>query len=219
MRDNALSLIVCGSNAALGLPVYLTFLRQEIDLDLRVLLTDSAQRFVRKEAVAWYADEVYDSADAGLNPTEFARRSLGMVVLPCTANTLAAAALGLAATPAQTALLAADQPVLFFPNMNSVMWAKSSTRGHVAALRAEGHTVVEPQERPVFELWRRENVQGIALPPPAEATELIISWLEGLPGLAEAPADDGSADDSSAGDSSVDVDESEPVQRRPVALA
>lgn len=178
MRDNALSLIVCGSSAALGLPAYLTWLRQEVDLSLRVLLTHSAERFVHRQAIAWYADEVYASDDPTVNPTEFAKRSLGIVVLPATANMLASAALGLAASPAQTALLAADQPALFFPNMNKSMWTKNSTQRHAATLRADGHTVVDPRERPVFELWRRENAMGIALPPPDEATELIVAWLE-----------------------------------------
>jgi phosphopantothenoylcysteine synthetase/decarboxylase len=179
MRDNALSVIVCGSSAALGLPGYLTWLRQEVDLSLRVLLTHSAERFLRREVVDWYAEEVYVSDDPVLNPTEFAKRSLGVVVLPATANMLASAALGLAATPAQTVLLACDGPALFFPSMNQSMWKKTSTQRHVAALRADGHTVAEPQERLVFELWQRENAMGIGMPPPDEATELIVAWLEG----------------------------------------
>jgi phosphopantothenoylcysteine synthetase/decarboxylase len=178
MRDDALSVIVCGSSAAMATTGYLSWLRQEIDLPLRVLLTRSAERFVRPEAVAWYADEIYASDAPDLNPTEFARRSLGIVVLPATANTLAAAALGLAGTPAQTALLACHRPAMFFPSMNRLMWTKPPMRRHVAALRADGHTVVEPREGPVFELWQRENVMGLKLAPPDEAAELIIGWLE-----------------------------------------
>ncbi|WP_333771501.1 flavoprotein [Streptomyces sp. IBSBF 2435] len=185
MRDDALSVIVSGSSAAMATTGYLSWLRQEIDLPLRVLLTHSAERFVRPEAVSWYADEVYASDAADLNPTEFARRSLGIVVLPATANTLAAAALGLASTPAQTALLACHRPALFFPSMNKLMWTKAPTRRHVATLRADGHTVVEPKEGPVFELWQRENVIGLKLAPPDEAAELIIGWLESV--LADEP--------------------------------
>lgn len=180
MRDDALSIIVTGSSAALGMPGYLTWLRQEVDLSLRVLLTHSAERFLRREVAGWYADEVCVSDDPELNPVEFARRSLGIVVLPATANTLAACALGLGSSPAQTALLAATRPALFFPAMNEVMWDKPVTRRHVETLRADGHTVVEPQRRPVFELWQKENVLGIGMPEPEEATELIVAWLEVL---------------------------------------
>jgi phosphopantothenoylcysteine decarboxylase len=178
MRDDALTIIVCGSSASTALVPYLTWLRQEVDLPLRVLLTHNAERFLKASMLDWYADEVYTSDDEGLNPTELARRSLGLVVLPASANTMAAAALGLAGSPAQTALLADERPALFFPSMNQSMWTKPATERNVATLRADGHTVVDPRAAPVFELWKRENAIGIALPPPDEATELIIAWLE-----------------------------------------
>ena len=178
MRNDALSVIVCGASASIGVVPYLTWLRQEIDLPLRVLLTHNAERFVQPKALDWYADEIYTSADPGLNPTELARRSVGLVVLPASANTLVAAALGLAGSPAQTAILADERPALFFPSMNESMWHKAVTRRHVATLRADGHTVVDPKQGPVFELWRRENAIGVAMPPPDEATEIIIDWLE-----------------------------------------
>jgi len=178
MRNDALSVIVCGSSAAMATSGYLSWLRQEIDLPLRILLTASAERFVQPATVAWYADEVFTSADPAFNPTEFAKRSLGIVVLPATANTIAATALGLAGTPAQTALLASERPALFFPSMNKSMWTRRSTQRHVETLREEGHTVVEPQERVIFELWQRENVLGIAMPAPDAVAELIVGWLE-----------------------------------------
>ncbi|MFE9423199.1 flavoprotein [Kitasatospora sp. NPDC006697] len=178
MRDDALTVIACGSVAAKDLPNYLVFLRQEVDLPLRVLLTASAARFVHPQVVAWHADEVFAADDPALNPTELAHRSLGLVVLPATAHTLAAAALGLAGTPAQTALLAHERPALFFPNMNGSMWHKPVTRRHVSTLRADGHTVVEPVEREMFVLWQRENGVGPGMPMPDEAAETIVKWLE-----------------------------------------
>jgi Flavoprotein len=153
-------------------------LSNEADLDLRILLTHSAERFLPRQTVAWHAGEVYSSDDPGLNPAEFAMRSLGIVVLPATANMLAAAALGLAATPAQTAVLAAERPCLFFPSTSASMWAKRTTQRHLAALREDGHTVVEPTERQVYVMWQREFAPNPAMPPPETATEIIISWLE-----------------------------------------
>jgi phosphopantothenoylcysteine decarboxylase len=178
MKDNALTIIACGSSAATNLPAYLTGLGASVDLELRVLLTHSAERFIQRHVVGWYADEAIGSHDPDLNPAELAGRSIGIVVLPATANMVAATALGLAASPAQTTLLAAPEPALFFPSMNPSMWAKSITRRHVAALRADGHTVVEPPEQRMYEIWRREFTTGPALPPPQVATETIIEWLE-----------------------------------------
>lgn len=178
MRDDALSIIVCGSNAAIGLPAYLMRLGNELDLGIRVLLTRSAERFVSAQVVAWHADEVFTSDDPTLNPTEFARRSAAIVVLPATANMLAAAALGLAGTPGQTALLAAAGPALFFPQLNASMWAKAPIRRHVETLRADGHVVVDPEEKQIYELWRRTFTTGPAMPAPEPAVEIIIDWLE-----------------------------------------
>lgn len=178
MQDNACSVIVCGSAAAASLPAYLTHLHNALDMNLRILLTRSAERFVTTQMVRWYVDEVFTHDDPGLNPTEFALRSAGIVVLPATANMLAAAALGLAATPAQTAVLAAPEPVLFFPQLNASMWAKPVVQRHVTTLRADGHIVMDPRPGQTYELWRREITIGLAMQPPDEATEVIINWLE-----------------------------------------
>lgn len=178
MRDDACSVIVCGSAAAANLPGYLIHLGNALDLDLRVLLTRSAERFISAELLHWYATEVFTSDDPALNPTEFALRSAGIVVLPSTANMLAAAALGLAATPAQTAVLAASGTALFFPQLNASMWAKTVVQGHVAALRTAGHVVVDPQQDQIYELWRREVTTGPVMPPPDKAAGIILDWLE-----------------------------------------
>jgi Flavoprotein len=181
MRDGALSVIVCGSSASISVPAFLVWLKRDVDLDLRVLLTYSAERFVQRQVIAWHADELYTSDDPALNPAEFAKRARGIVVLPATANMLAAAALGLAATPAQTALLACEQPALFFPSMNSTMWEKGSVQRHVATLRADGHTVVPPAQREVFDMARRTTALGHVLPMPNDVVKAVLEWLDGSP--------------------------------------
>ncbi|WP_320782016.1 flavoprotein [Streptomyces sp. CRN 30] len=177
MRDDALSVIVCGSSAAQLVSAYLIPLRQATDLPLRVLLTHSAERFVRAEALAFCAEELYRSDTPDLNPTEFARRSRALVVLPATAHTLASAALGLAGGPAQTALLAADRPALFFPSMNAAMWDRATTRRHVTTLRGDGHAVVDPVDRDTFELWQRRVTTAPSLPPPETVTKTVTEWI------------------------------------------
>lgn len=179
MHDRALSVIVCGSSAALSLTQYLSRIRRQIGEDpIRVLLTYSAQRFVSPDTVHWYADECFVSEDPRLNPTEFAVRSRSVVALPTTANMLAAAALGLAGTPAQTVLLMAEPPTLFFPSMNQVMWRRGTTGAHVSALRAEGHVVVDPQPGEAYEMWKRRIVDSLVMPGPDEAAAIVGRWWE-----------------------------------------
>ncbi|GAB2931898.1 hypothetical protein GCM10027280_19500 [Micromonospora polyrhachis] len=175
MHDNAVSIIVCGASAAVLFPTYAMQLRQQLTDPLRVLLTHGAERFVKPSTIAFFADEVYASDDESFIPTEFARRSRVIAVLPATAHTLASAALGLAGSPAQTALLAASGPTLYFPSMNRAMWQRESTRRHVATLRADGHVVIDPVEAGVYENWQRSVVRAPALPAPAEVAQLIAA--------------------------------------------
>src|SRR3546814_17945925 len=50
---------------------------------------------------------------------------------------------------ASTLLLATDKPVLAVPAMNVRMWLHPATRRNVARLRADGVTVMEPDEGPM----------------------------------------------------------------------
>jgi phosphopantothenoylcysteine synthetase/decarboxylase len=177
MLDDALTVIACGASVSLLLPGYLVGLRRTVQPPVRLLLTASAQRFVQPQAAAWCVDEVVLSSAVELNPVECALRSRAVVVLPATANMLAAAALGLASTPAQTVLLATARPALFFPAMNQAMWDRDSTRRHVATLRGDGHVVVDPAQREVFELWQRDVATGPTLPPPDEVSKIVDGWL------------------------------------------
>jgi len=178
MHDDALSLVVCGAASAMSVHQCIGPLRQQSPVPLRLLLTHSATRFVQPSALRWYADEVYVADSDDLNPTEFALRSRCVVVLPATANMLAAAALGLAATPAQTVLLSAPSPILFFPGMNRVMWQREPVKRHVATLRGDGHIVVDPPDREIFEFWRRELTVGSAPPPADQVVKIVLSRLE-----------------------------------------
>jgi phosphopantothenoylcysteine synthetase/decarboxylase len=161
----------------MDVPNYLGALRRRVRRPLRALLTDSAQRFIPYQVVAWLADEAYASDAADLNPTEFALRSRAVVVLPSTANMIASAALGLAATPAQTAVLVARPPVLFFPSMNELMWQRPTTRRHVATLRGDGHVVVDPHEREAYQMWSRTWAPGRTLPPPEDVAKIVLDWI------------------------------------------
>ncbi|SRR5579884_568376 len=69
-----------------------------------------------------------------------------LVVAPCTANTLAKLAHGLADNTLTEAALAHRGPVLLAPAMNPRMWSHPATRANVEALRARGVELVGPDE-------------------------------------------------------------------------
>src|SRR5580765_223889 len=105
------------------------------------LVTAGAERFVRAETFAALArrqgnDDLY---------RHLTRADL-LVVAPCTANTLAKLASGLADNVLTEAALAHRGPVLLAPAMNPRMWAHAATRANVDAVRSRGVELVGPDE-------------------------------------------------------------------------
>jgi phosphopantothenoylcysteine decarboxylase/phosphopantothenate--cysteine ligase len=69
-----------------------------------------------------------------------------LLVAPCTANTLAKLAHGLADNILTEAALAHRGPTLVAPAMNPRMWSHAATRANAEALRARGVVLVGPDE-------------------------------------------------------------------------
>jgi len=69
-----------------------------------------------------------------------------VVVCPATADLVAKMAGGIADDLATTLLLATDKPVLAAPAMNVRMWLHPATQRNAARLRADGVTVLDPDE-------------------------------------------------------------------------
>jgi phosphopantothenoylcysteine decarboxylase/phosphopantothenate--cysteine ligase len=109
--------------------------------DVVPLVTPGAERFVTAEMFRALArrppaDDVY---------LHLTRADL-LVVAPCTANTLAKLAYGIADNVLTEAALAHRGPVLVAPAMNPRMWAHPATRANAETLRARGVVLVGPDE-------------------------------------------------------------------------
>ncbi|HLY86932.1 MAG TPA: bifunctional phosphopantothenoylcysteine decarboxylase/phosphopantothenate--cysteine ligase CoaBC [Gaiellaceae bacterium] len=109
--------------------------------DVVPLVTPGAERFVTEETFRALArrpsgDDVY---------LHLTRADL-LVVAPCTANTLAKLAHGLADNVLAEAALAHRGPVLVAPAMSPRMWAHPATRANAEALRVRGVVLVGPDE-------------------------------------------------------------------------
>jgi phosphopantothenoylcysteine decarboxylase / phosphopantothenate---cysteine ligase len=105
------------------------------------LVTPGAQRFVSEETFLALARR-----PANDDPYPHLMRADLLVVAPCTANTLAKLAHGIADNVLTEAALAHRGPVLVAPAMNPRMWASPATRANVATLRARGIELVGPDE-------------------------------------------------------------------------
>lgn len=169
----------CGSVAVLNLHEYLLALRSDLGCELRVLLTASAERFVRAEAVGLFCDEVIGGRHPPLrvNHVDLAEWADLFLVLPATANILAEAACGLAGSPLSAAILAAPSPVAFFPNMNWSMWDNPALQRNAATLRTDGHIVVPPVKRLAYQAGRQAAKVSATLPGAADTVKIVTSLL------------------------------------------
>ena len=134
------------------------------------LVTPGAQRFVAEETFLALArrpksEDVY----------EHLTRADLLVVAPCTANTLAKLAHGIADNVLTEAALAHRGPVLVAPAMNPRMWSHPVTRANTEALRARGVVLVGPDEG--------ETAEGeLGVGRMAEPEEILLAALEVLHG-------------------------------------
>jgi phosphopantothenoylcysteine decarboxylase/phosphopantothenate--cysteine ligase len=119
---------------------------------VRCVLTGGGSQFVTPMTLAALSeDQVYTSLwdlkdEAEMGHIQLSRQADLIVVAPATADLLASMAAGRAHDLATTVLLATDKPVLVAPAMNVRMWQHPATRRNVAQLRADGLTVLEPDE-------------------------------------------------------------------------
>jgi len=116
---------------------------------LDVIMTADAQRFVGEATFAALArrpvhtslwDRVHEIPHIAL-----AREAEVLAIVPCTANTLAKLALGLADDLLTNVALATRAPIVVAPAMNTAMLEHEATRAHLATLRARGVTIVDPE--------------------------------------------------------------------------
>jgi phosphopantothenoylcysteine decarboxylase / phosphopantothenate---cysteine ligase len=109
--------------------------------DVVPLVTPGAERFVTAELLRALARR-----PAGDDPYLHLTRADLLLVAPCTANTLAKLAHGLADNVLTEAALAHRGPTLVAPAMNPRMWMHTATRANAATLLARGVVLVGPDE-------------------------------------------------------------------------
>ncbi|GJL53620.1 MAG: peptidase ClpP [Nitrospirales bacterium] len=117
--------------------------------DVSVVMTDSATRFIAPltfEVLSKHpvATDIFSGHQD--MPHLSLPESVDLIVLaPCTANTIAQFALGLADNLLSTLLLTTQCPVLIAPAMDGDMWEQPVIKQHVQTLRARGVVVLEPE--------------------------------------------------------------------------
>jgi phosphopantothenoylcysteine decarboxylase / phosphopantothenate---cysteine ligase len=153
--NSARVLLIVGGGIAAYKACGLVRLIRKAGMSVRCVLTEGGAQFVTPMTLAALSEQpvhtsLWDLKDeAEMGHIQLSREADLVVVVPATADLLARMAAGIADDLATTLLLATDKPVLAAPAMNVRMWEHAATRRNVTQLRADGVTVLEPDEGPM----------------------------------------------------------------------
>ena len=151
MNGKSILLIVGGGIAAYKACELIRLVRKAGG-GVRCVLTASGAQFITPMTLAALSEQqvftnLFDLKDeAEMGHIQLSREADLVVVCPATADLLAKMAAGIADDLATTLLLATDKKVLAAPAMNVRMWQHEATKRNVARLRADGVTILEPDE-------------------------------------------------------------------------
>ena len=129
----------------------------ERGIEVQVVMTEAAQRFVRPLTFAALTGrkvitDLFPTAGAegtlssAVEHIGVAQESDVLVVAPATADLMAKFAHGLADDFLSTLYLAFTKPVVLAPAMNNNMWRHPATQANLEALKSRGHVIVGPEE-------------------------------------------------------------------------
>ena len=155
--------------------VSLLRLLQKAGAEVRVVMTQAAQRFVQPltfEALSRhrvYGDLFPESGDPEVVHVQLGKWADWVVVAPATADFIGKMAHGLADDVLTCVLLATEAPVLIAPAMESQMWEHHAVRDNVRTLRNRGCEMVTPGAGPLA-----SGAQGIGrMAEPEEIAEVV----------------------------------------------
>ena len=151
MTEKRILLIVSGGIAAYKSLELVRLIKRQ-GIAVRAVMTKSAVEFVTPLSLGVMTeDQVYGDMfdlkeEREIGHIQLSRQADLVVICPATANIMAKIAAGIADDLATTILLATDKPVLAVPAMNVRMWNHPATQRNLAQLRADGITVMAPDE-------------------------------------------------------------------------
>jgi phosphopantothenoylcysteine decarboxylase/phosphopantothenate--cysteine ligase len=146
-------------------------------IEVTAVLTDAATRFVGPDTFSALTGRpayvsLWDRPGEVLH-VRLAHETDVAVVAPCTANTIAKLAHGLADDLLTSTLLEYDGPLVLAPAMHSGMWEARATRTNVGTLSSRGVRIVGPVDGP---LAHGDSGPG-RMSEPAEIADAVLAAL------------------------------------------
>lgn len=148
LNSKKILLGISGSIAAFKACDLVRFLR-ECGAQVRVVLTDSAQKFVTPLTLETLSGQavhtsLWETSSQGTHHIDSARWADLILIAPATANMLAKLAQGLADDLLSTECLAFRGPLLIAPAMNPAMFSHAAVQMNLETLRVRGVRILGP---------------------------------------------------------------------------
>jgi flavoprotein len=140
---------ICGAvQAATSVPL-LVAIQRTLAKEVDVILTDSAEKFVKPEALSYFGFRVWNDmyqtqAGANVPHIHLATQADLVLVVPATAHAIHRVASGACSDLLSLIISATQAPVVVVPTMNTAMLQYAPIRKNIEQLRACGIYVVEP---------------------------------------------------------------------------
>lgn len=137
---------ITGGIAAYKIPELIRLIKKSGN-ESEIIITPSAEKFVAPMTLETLSgrkvltDSDFDSSIPHIKLTQWAEV---FVIAPCTANTLAKIAHGIADNLLTSSAIAAKCPVVIFPAMNERMYDNPATQENISLLKSHGVKVIEP---------------------------------------------------------------------------
>ena len=170
-KGTAVERVLLGCTGALqmlSIGEYIMAMRSAGAKKIGVVLSPSAAAMTSPASLEAIVNEVFVELPMARNHIALSREYQRMAVVPATANFLAGAATGSARNAVELMLIAMPTPSVIVPAMSGAMWAKPAVQRNIATLVEDGHTVLKPTVREVFEAASQKFKQGVSAATPYE---------------------------------------------------
>ncbi|WP_281510769.1 flavoprotein [Corynebacterium belfantii] len=182
IRGKRLLLGASGALQCLSLPDLLFSFKDLGVAKIGVVLTPTAAKMTSEYSLSCVADEIINQITPDRNHVQIARDYDRLVVAPATAHFLSQAALGAAGNSLELLHLAMKPPVIIAPAMNSRMWSAPPVQRNVSTLINDGHILVQPHRRKVYEGASRRIKREVSM---ATTTDILASLYSSFKGDAD----------------------------------
>ncbi|WP_328872389.1 flavoprotein [Streptomyces sp. NBC_00287] len=184
-----------GAMGVMFMPMWVNWVRTAYpDIELRCVVTRSAERFVTRGAITAFAgaevlrDVWSEEPETGAPHVDLAHWADAVVVHPATFHFVSRFALGIADTPVLLALQCTSAPIGIAPALPPGGVTSPAYRRHVEALEQRPNVVVVPPQ-PGFSVTTGRMDASVATPPPEvfRAVEELRGRMSGAGGAGASP--------------------------------